>query len=271
MGLKPEDDERMVRYLLDDLTPQEREESEQRYFFDDAYFESLRAVECELIRDYFCNDLSAALRRKFEAKYLQSDGLRRKLDLARELARRAPASPEPPVRGMGTPPGLFVRLGRLFRPGSGSFNLALSGGFVALLAGTVWLGVLVSQLREAVARLGSSGSGVVASFVLSPGGALRGARAADRFVIQPGTVSIRLQLDLEHNRPANAYRAFVTSEGDLVWSGDALVTNRGSAVMIEIPAALLVSGGNYIIDLKTLGDSGALAPTESYSFGVLRR
>ena len=72
MALESENEALIVRYLLDELTGEERRLFEQRYFCNDQLFESVQSLETQLIRDFLHGDLPADQSRRFQAHYLQS-------------------------------------------------------------------------------------------------------------------------------------------------------------------------------------------------------
>ena len=85
-------EERIFRYLLDDLTDEERREIEERYFKDDEYFDLLCAVEDDLIAAYLDERLLDRDRRRFEELY-GSGSQRRKVEATSRLRRFARQSP----------------------------------------------------------------------------------------------------------------------------------------------------------------------------------
>ncbi len=62
----------MMDYLLDYLTPEVKENFEEKYFSDDEIFGELLAVNEELVEMYRKKELSDEDRRRFEEKYLRS-------------------------------------------------------------------------------------------------------------------------------------------------------------------------------------------------------
>jgi hypothetical protein len=56
-----------VRYMLDDLPREERDRIEDRYFTDDEYFESLSALETQLVRDWLAGSLAPEYAVRLEA------------------------------------------------------------------------------------------------------------------------------------------------------------------------------------------------------------
>jgi hypothetical protein len=110
MSLTAQDEALIVHYLLGELVADEKAALEERYFLDDELFESVRSIEDELIRDFLRGVLPVDRRRRFEARYLRSPQLRRKVELARPFAQATDApdsaapssgrSHEPKVAGL---------------------------------------------------------------------------------------------------------------------------------------------------------------------------
>lgn len=65
-------DELHQRYLLDDVSEEERQEIEERFLQDDDFFDEMLAVEDELYFDYRQDRLSKTGRAVFERKFLRS-------------------------------------------------------------------------------------------------------------------------------------------------------------------------------------------------------
>lgn len=72
-----------VRYLLGDLSQQEEENFEQRYFADDLAFEELQAAEGEVIDAYVRGELPERGRQHFEKKLAKSRRLQERVAIAR--------------------------------------------------------------------------------------------------------------------------------------------------------------------------------------------
>ena len=70
MKIETPTDEKLVRYLLDDLPDAERQEIEERFFQDDSLFEAMVALEDDLHYDYQQNRLNQKERAAFERKFL---------------------------------------------------------------------------------------------------------------------------------------------------------------------------------------------------------
>ena len=102
LSAPPDDYDRMTRYLLGELSPEEAEAVEAEYFTREEFFESLQAVEDALIDDYAAHRLAEGRRRLFERRFLRTADGRERVRLAREMFERAsrPSAPGPsPKRG----------------------------------------------------------------------------------------------------------------------------------------------------------------------------
>ena len=80
-----EQEELFTRYLLGDLTEQERARLEEEYFTDDDAFERLLVVKGELLDAYARGDLSGRERELFEQHFLSTRPRRQRLSEATEL------------------------------------------------------------------------------------------------------------------------------------------------------------------------------------------
>jgi anti-sigma factor RsiW len=113
LGDKTQEEARLTRYLLGELSEGERERLEESYFTDDGAFEQILIAEEELIDAYARGELSAKERQRFEGLFLASPRGRERVKFARSLAdaassaRPAEAMPET-LRS--SPPSLFAAL-----------------------------------------------------------------------------------------------------------------------------------------------------------------
>ncbi len=82
-------DERVVRYLLGDLTEEEQSVLEAEYFADQEKFEEIRAAENDLVDAYVRDRLPRAQRELFERNYLQSPKHRQRVAVAERLLEAA--------------------------------------------------------------------------------------------------------------------------------------------------------------------------------------
>jgi len=245
MELNSDEQRRMQRYLLGELSAPEKEELEQQYFQDPDCLERLQVVEDDLIDSYLTGELVQDQRLRFEEQYLGNPARRKKVDFARALLVPRPA-----------------RL-RTWMP----YGLAAA----VLLAA---LGVLLIRLapdrRPQPAR--PARPSVVASFSLTPLLA-RDTGSGFELSIPPGATDVRLLLSVDSSRTYSSYRAALhTVEGSEIrrWEPpEAQSLDAGSSVALQLPAALLPAG-DYILTLEGLGPGGAFEKLPSYTFRVLR-
>jgi hypothetical protein len=78
-----------MRYLLGELSEDEKIRMEDAFFVDDAKFEALELAEDELIDAYVRNELTSEDRRQFTAKLLTSPRLVERVNFARILVDKA--------------------------------------------------------------------------------------------------------------------------------------------------------------------------------------
>lgn len=166
------DEAPIVRYLLDELPPDERRLFEQRYFLDDRLFESVCSIEEQLIRDYLRGNLPTDRKRRFEARYLESPPLREKVESARLLAEPdaagaageeyMPIVSNAPRRRSISDPSFLERLREFFRLPSFVLRSAIAGLAAAALLVAVWYGLDNRRLRSELARSESQRSGLAA-------------------------------------------------------------------------------------------------------------
>ena len=149
MGTGVGEERRIIKYLLGQLSEEERAQVEERFFKDEEYEETLRSVENELIDEYVRGLLSDADRESFETFFLISARRRQKVKFARAL-RRLEGAPMPGVVGLAeervVEPSAPAEAGRasfleawraiFFTP---SFRYAAAALLVALSAAGLWL------------------------------------------------------------------------------------------------------------------------------------
>lgn len=79
MDLKLEVEQLMMRYLMGELSEEERDLVEEKFFTDESFYQNLLLAEDDLLYDYQRGALSKDQHRKVEARVAASPGLRRKL------------------------------------------------------------------------------------------------------------------------------------------------------------------------------------------------
>jgi hypothetical protein len=286
MALESENGALIVRYLLDELTGEERRLFEQRYFCNDQLFESVQSLETQLIRDFLQGDLPADQSRRFQAHYLQSSELREKVEFARSLVQSA--SGDAPLA-----PTIRDKLLDFFRLRTVVFGFAGSLAALAILVG-VWMGLDNGRLRTTVERTESernSTQGGIAppkasklqesaqqtanklniaplAFMLSPG-VKRGDDSGRQRIVIPATGVDRVLLNLNFTSFGHytTYRIIVSSvNGNDVSKRDL----QGNKLSIDLPTAKLPEG-DYTILVKGRSGSVQFEDIESFYFHVSRR
>ncbi|MBV9211645.1 MAG: hypothetical protein JOZ52_13485, partial [Acidobacteria bacterium] len=92
MKLLEEDDLTFRKYLLEELSPEEQSEVEERLFLNAESFQQLEMVEDELIDDYVYGELSPRERERFDNIFLTTPERRESLRVAQALSRYTPES-----------------------------------------------------------------------------------------------------------------------------------------------------------------------------------
>jgi anti-sigma factor RsiW len=154
-------DELLKRYLLDDVSDDERQEVEARFFEDDSFFEEMLSLEDELHYEYRQNRLSPREQYHFERKFLQSAKEREKSAFAdaflKATADFAEKTSETTVRNSEEAPVSMWRQVSAFFSFSGSaMQFGLSAAVILLAFG---LGIVLfknAQMQRDMASLESS-------------------------------------------------------------------------------------------------------------------
>src|SRR5262245_19813912 len=94
MSQEVQDEARLRKDLLGELTEAEQEALEQQLLTDNELFEQLPMIEDEVIDDYLSDELSASEREGFENRFLAAPERRRKLSFALSLRRYVTAQGE---------------------------------------------------------------------------------------------------------------------------------------------------------------------------------
>lgn len=154
MKLHVEDEEKLKRYLLAQLTLEEQLSVQEQLFLDAEYLQRLQAVEDELIDDYVYDELTANERERFESHFLSQLGRDKDLRFAKALKRYTSEAPsqmrEPASRplNISQPPASLKVLFKAFvfkqRPVIG---LSLAAIALLILSSLIWL-ALVSVRRD---------------------------------------------------------------------------------------------------------------------------
>lgn len=263
----------ITRYLLGELSDDERAAFEEKYVADPRLFDEVVQAENDLIDDYVRGTLAPDLRDRFERAYLADPARRERVKFAEALAATLDRTERPAVavasarRG----PAGRRRFEWLLWP-----KPALGFAFATLVIVLgLWLAFDVRRAQRDVsqretARTDQPGEKAPAAqapptrvsrvvvLALEVGS---GSRAADRssptpLVIPPGTTEVRLHMTMQ-DRDYPAYRVILRGAGgaEILRRGPLMPGAAGSGFMLEIglPASQFDSG-DYILTLQ-----GALA------------
>ena len=141
----------MFRYLLGDISEEQRLQVEGMFLSDDQHYERLLAIEDELFYDYAQGKLSPGEREQFEKSFLSSERNRRKAMLASALAHKMSEA----ASYMAAESGLANRepqfswqfLKSYFSVQSTAISLSLAALAVVLLI-SIWLVIGIRRLRS---------------------------------------------------------------------------------------------------------------------------
>lgn len=142
------------RYLLGDISEEERDQVETRLMADDAFFQQVNLVEDDLIDEYLDQDLTPKDRKRFEVTFLCAPERQHKLRFAKALhtyvanaaVRRVPG-PEPAIDPWWQPIADFLRLQRP------ALAYPLTAAMLLLLIGGPWTFVRIAGLESQITAL----------------------------------------------------------------------------------------------------------------------
>ena len=264
----------LERYLLGEVTDDERAEVEQGYFADDGLFDQLTDLENDLVDAYVQGTLPAAQRKAFEERFLTSSSGIARVQFARALQEKIAARSR--------------RKSVSFR----QLAIAASIAIVVIAAGWVTLSMrpqrasvaesrpparaqqravpvppAQAQTQAAPIRQAKAAAALV-TVLLTPGGT-RESEAAAPLVLRPAPQLVRVELILEEDR-FDAYAAELQDvEGSVLWKEQSLrpaATPSGRTVSVSVPAKLLPPG-DYVVVLKGIR-GGMASEISNYTFTV---
>ena len=141
----------LIRYLLGNLSEEQRLQVEGEFLSDDQRYERLLALENELFYDYAQNKLSPGERELFEKQFLSSEQNRKKVMIASALAHKMSesASFETTEKGVDDrePQRFWQSLKSYFVAQGASMRFSMAALAIMSLA-LIWLVVGVVRLRN---------------------------------------------------------------------------------------------------------------------------
>jgi hypothetical protein len=266
---------RLERYLLGDVSDEERVEIEETYFADDEEFESLMEIHDDLVDSYARGLLTPEERERFERRYLISEAGVERVEFARTLARKTSRR----------------------RISARRLAVAASIALVALAA--AWL-VFVSVRRsaapparehreQAVTPHGpqfpptpppaiphgspprATAETAVMTLLLSPAGTRESGASTD-LVLRPAPQWVRVELLVEDDRFDSYGVELQDVEGRVLWSEKSLRARASASnriVATRVPAKLLPPG-DYVVILRGVRGTTS-SDISNYTFTVVAR
>jgi len=254
-----EDQQVLIRYLLDLLPAAETERLDEASIVDDECAVRLADAETDLIDAYVADALQHDLRQRFEAVYLTSNYNRRRVESARRFRvaiHRAAAAAAPPR----------IAFARQFLAAAATLFVTTS---LLTFYGTQESRWPVQRSpRHPVGRL----AGEPAAVVLSP--QVRAGGDAATAVITPETRDVAFDLRLE-TKDYNRFLATLVDSRDnsAIWQSRPLTPfARGTAslVTIRVPASVLTAA-RYSLELVGVDASGGLTAVGGYAVRIEHR
>ena len=152
----PLTEQKIVSYLLGELSEQEQIAIEDRAFADQQVLQEILAVEQDLLDDYVSGDIPEDKRRNFETHFLASDERKKKVAFAQALAAVVNKPQEQPAAVIAAPPASSwrTRLTAFFtRPVTA---YAFAAACLVLFVVGAWLVLDRIRLRSELAQLRSN-------------------------------------------------------------------------------------------------------------------
>jgi hypothetical protein len=291
------DDDRYQRYLLGELPESERDQLEEEYFVTDEGFQELQVAEDALVDAYAAGILSPERRARFEARYLRTEGDRRRVQealalqqaVARARHRWAEVSAAPgagrrwtwaagwaaAVAAAATAAVLLLQVGRLrgeleqARARQGALEQAADAQASRVAAFQAEL----ERLRAEAQRAGGGAAvvlraGRVVALALREG-LRRNLDPVAQLELAADVDTVRLTLELDAAAREASRASVQTAEGAEVWTGRGrrAAEGGGTTLVVDVPAAPLAAGQHVVI---VSSDRRPDDPLAEYVFQVRR-
>lgn len=247
----------IIRYLLDEVSPQERASLEEELVRDSSLFDLISAVEDDLIMQYVNRKLDAALLPRFTEVYLHSPSKLARVESARALqlaVRETAAETSGAQKSKGSILSFFAKAPRP------RLALAASAALVVIaISWSIWKIVPASRTHppERVSLI---------SFSLEPG--LQRSNSGIQITVPPHATEIQFELVLPNATTDNKYSVVLdTPEQPDLWSGEVL--RKGKDLITSVPASKL-GAGDYTLRLRAYGAGNTWEDIAIYYFRVVR-
>jgi hypothetical protein len=264
------------RYLLGDLSDEEQERIERRYFADDDALGELLSAEDDLVEAFLAGDLPPGERSRFEHHFLATDRGRNKVAMTAALARRHPALRQRGWRGR-TGLALAASLALLAIGGALVRELVVTRRQVEQLETQQQLlrqeiAALAGELQRArSAPAADPAPARIVAFVLT-GGMERGPVPASTLTIPEASAGADLWLLLRGPSYSSYSASLQTVEGRQLYSQQSLspgAIDGRRAVLFRVPSTHLTPA-TYVIALSGARGNGAPEPVDDFSVSVRR-
>jgi hypothetical protein len=266
----------LERYLLGEVSDDERSEIEQGYFADDAFFDQLADAQNDLVDSYVRGALPPDDRKRFEERFLTSGSGIARVEFARALQQKIAAR-----SGRKT-----VSVGWLAVAASLAIVVILAAWMTFTLQRRTQLPITESrpktppqqrtapptpvQAQTQTAPLpGKPAAAALVTVLLTPGGT-RESEAAPPLVLRPAPQFVRVELVLEDDRYDSYAAELQDVEGRVLWKEKSLrarTAPSGRTVAASVPAKLLPPG-DYVVVLKGIR-RGEASEINNYTFTVV--
>ncbi|MEW6210911.1 MAG: hypothetical protein AB1631_21280 [Acidobacteriota bacterium] len=151
MNKRTYSDDLLIRYLLGDLSEEERIRLEEEFFTDDELFEEMVALEEELMYDYAQGRLTGRERELFERRFLVTKADREKLEVVGAISSRLAARAR--AKRAGRQAGLWRKLVAFFQVQNPALQLGFAVATLVALIGCVWLATETIRLRDQIGEI----------------------------------------------------------------------------------------------------------------------
>jgi hypothetical protein len=268
----------LERYLLGEVSEDERVEIEQGYFADDGLFDQLVDVQNDLVDAYAQGTLPAVERKRFEERFLTSSSGVGRVEFARALQRKIAArtarKPEP------------VSFRQFAIAASVAIIVTAAAMLTFLLQRRQELPITDSrpqaqqqqravppapvQAQTQTAPLRREQAPAALVTVLLTAGGTRESEAAPPLVLRPAPQFVQVELVLEDDRYDSYAAELQDVEGRVLWKEKSLRARTGQSgrtVAASVPARLLPPG-DYVVVLQGIR-GGKASDINNYTFTVV--
>src|SRR5262245_7516367 len=152
--------EKMIRYLLGELSTEEQVEMETEYFSDPEKFNLLQTIENDLIEGYVSGKLANGMRARFEAHYMSIPARREQVKFFQSLVKAVPLVNDQPVPArvpsksqiVKSSPSWWQSLAASFSGLKLSHRLSYAAAVLIIIGGVSWQLTVMMRQREQAAE-----------------------------------------------------------------------------------------------------------------------